>query len=110
MGYKITPRTIITVVIVLLGFQLHAQNKSQSKDLKTTVVYTINDKNVSIKEFGKFLGSLKEIKDTWFCAETNYGGITGYDAKDKLGKIYEYRAKSDQSGSTNSIKKKTTQY
>lgn len=100
-------KIILTVVIILLGFQLQAQNGKRPEKSKNTVEYTINDKIVSSKEFDKFLSSLTEVKGTWFCDETATGGNTGYDAKDKQGTMYEYRAESEQNSSRNSIKKKT---
>lgn len=68
--------------------------------------YTINDKKVTKEEFDDFLKSLKEIQHTWFCVETAKGGITGYDAQDKDGIVYEYRAVSESGNSKCSIKKK----
>ena len=70
-------------------------------------VYEINNKVVSKEKFEKFNKSLKEISGTWYCAETTTGGITGYDAKDKKGRIYELIYCSESGKSTNSIILKT---
>jgi hypothetical protein len=68
--------------------------------------YSINNKTVSEKEFNKFKDSLKEIKGTWFCAETNTGGTTGYDAKNNFGTIYEIRFTTDDKVNSNSIQER----
>jgi hypothetical protein len=68
--------------------------------------YKINDKVVSKEEFDKFLKSLKEVPHTWFCAETTNGGMTGYDATDQNGTVYEYRAVTDNGISRSTILKK----
>jgi len=68
--------------------------------------YLINDKTVTKEKFDTFLSGLKEIPETWFCAETTNGGITGYDAKDKKGIVYQVRYYYDSGKSKNSITSK----
>ena len=66
--------------------------------------YILNNREVSEQEFSKFLSTLKEVTGTWFCAETINGGITGYDAKNKYGAIYEYRVVSENKKSQFTIR------
>ncbi len=80
--------------------------KSETVGKESTFEYTINDKVVTEKEFSKFLSSLNQMDHTWFCAETNTGGETGYSAKDWKGVVYEYLSISDGGKSIHSIKKK----
>jgi hypothetical protein len=72
---------------------------------KPSSVFFIEDKPVSKNEFDKFLATLKENPNTWFCAETNKGGRTGYDASDIEGVVYEVRFISEE-GATGSIRRK----
>lgn len=63
---------------------------------KPSSVFLIEDKSVSKNEFDKFLATLKENPNTWFCAETTNGGRTGYDASDIEGVVYEIRFISEE--------------
>jgi hypothetical protein len=69
-------------------------------------IYTIDDKEVTKEIFDAFLAGLKEVPHTWFCAETDKGGITGYDGADEHGVVYEYRAISEPGNNKCSIRKK----
>jgi hypothetical protein len=75
-----------------------------SDTLKTE--YKIDDKLVSQQEFDTFKSVLKELSETWFCAETNKGGITGYDMVDTKGVVYQFRAESENGSSKISLGKK----
>jgi hypothetical protein len=97
-------RTIIPLVVVLLTSISTAA--TQQNTLKTRDTYLINEKTVSKKQFEKFLATLKEVPGTWFCAETNVGGTTGYDAADKHGVLYLYRSETNADGAVNSIRLK----
>ncbi len=105
-AYKTFYKLVLVMLFVITGTQSYAQGITKKKNSQPSVEYTINDKKVSRVEFDKFLKGLEEIKGTWFCDETTTGGNTGYDAKDKQGTVYEYRAESEQHSSKNSIKKK----
>jgi len=70
---------------------------------KINAPYSIDNKEVSKEEFERFLANLKEVHNTWFCAETSTGGTTGYDATDQHGIIYEFRSTSDSGKSANTI-------
>jgi len=72
----------------------------------TKVTYILNDKEVNKKIFDYVLSGLTEIQGTWFCAETSKGGITGYDANDKNGVVYEYRTNSEPFNNKCTITKK----
>jgi hypothetical protein len=68
--------------------------------------YLIDGKSVVKADFDKFLSSLKEKTGTWFCAEMNDGGETGYDAVDKSGAVYQVRLRSSSGKARNSISRK----
>jgi hypothetical protein len=97
---------IISTAFILLQatYILPAEKKPLGVDLGET--YTIDDVAVSADEFNRLLKSLKEVPHTWFCAETSTGGMTGYDARDKKGVVYEFRAKSDNGKGTTTLRKK----
>ncbi|HEY1406263.1 MAG TPA: hypothetical protein VF857_06625 [Spirochaetota bacterium] len=78
-------------------------DKTEEISLETPDEYQINGTSVSLDDFKKFLSTLKEIDQTWFCAETNHGGITGYDARDDKGKVYHCRFESISGKSRQSI-------
>src|ERR1035438_1215619 len=78
------------MVLAFIGFLVFGFNSFAQKKIKAE--YQIENKTVGQKEFETFLSSLKELEHTWFCAETSTGGRTGYDAQDKNGIVYEYRA------------------
>jgi hypothetical protein len=92
---------------------LHGQNlkveqtgAKHSKRGRAITIYTINDSAVTEKKFNEFLTGLKEIEGTWYCAETTTGGRTGYEAKDKNGMVYVYKAETDLNKNLNSISTK----
>jgi hypothetical protein len=66
---------IFLAMLVFITLALSAGPKRDTMDRKDK--YLINNKSVSRKEFETFLGTLNEVPDTWFCAETNKGGVTG---------------------------------
>ncbi len=68
--------------------------------------YSIDGKAVSADVFKKEFDGMKEVPGTWFCAETKQGGITGYDMKDSLGKVYSFRAVSEPGMNRNSLSRK----
>jgi hypothetical protein len=72
----------------------------------TDGIYLIDGKSVAKEEFNKFLSTLKEVPGTWFCAETNKGGRTGWDARDDKGVVYEYRCYSESNNSKQTIRQK----
>lgn len=74
----------------------------------TKVIYIVDDKVVNKKIFDFILSGLTEIQGTWFCDKTSKGGMTGYDAKDKNGVVYEYRANSESYNNKCTINKKPT--
>lgn len=69
-------------------------------------IYKINERLVSKEKLDEFGKSLKEIKGTWFCAETSKGGRTGYDAIDKNAIVYTIRFSSEENISSGSILEK----
>lgn len=100
--YKLT----LVALFVITCTQAFAQDETKKKESQSSVEYTIDGKKVSRTQFDKFLKGLEEIKGTWFCDETTEGGNTGYDAKDKQGTVYQYRAESEKHSSKNFIHKK----
>ena len=46
---------------------------------------SIDGRAVSLAEFEAFLETLTEVPHTWYCAETNTGGSTGYEGTDADG-------------------------
>ena len=70
-----------------------------------TARYSINDAPVAADEFNAFLKTLREVRGTWFCAETNKGGTTGYDAVDTRGAVYQYRVYSESGNNRCTIKR-----
>jgi hypothetical protein len=74
--------------------------------MRRSAAYFIEGKEVAQKEFDARLKSVKEIEQTWFCAETPDGGINGYDGKDANGVVYEFRNTVDQKASRSSLEKK----
>jgi len=57
-------------------------------------LYTIDSREVSAKEFDEFEKGLSG-KEGWYCKECSRGGITGWIARDNLGRKFE--VKYDQS-------------
>jgi len=92
-------RRIIVTIFLLIMFADNAA--SQPRRMKDK--YLIDNKSVSKKEFERFLAKLKQVPGTWFCAETNNGGVTGYDAKDDKGVLYSYKSESTQAGVLNTL-------
>lgn len=70
--------------------------------------YMIDGKSVPAAEFNRFQKALKEVPGTWFCAEMKDGGETGFDAKNRLGTVYQVRLRSENGKIRNSISMKTT--
>jgi hypothetical protein len=106
-------QTLFLIIFILLISCKGTANPNLLKDQKVKNMdnadkteYSIDDREASKGEFEKFLKTLKQIPHTWFCAETTKGGITGYDAEDKNGVKYEYRAYSETGNNKSSIKKK----
>lgn len=95
------------ILAVLIIFSLSDTLCSQEILKKIKEEYTIDNKVVTKEIFNNFLATLKELPHTWFCGETAGGGETGYDAIDKQGVVYEYRASLNSGISKNSIKKKS---
>jgi hypothetical protein len=58
------------------------------------VTCRIDGKVVSRAEFDRLFSTLKE-SGGWFCAETDTGGRTGWDAVDPRGVAYHYVATTD---------------
>lgn len=85
------------IVFVLFLFTLfspytfQAQTKPKAKTDTQKTSYSINGKAVNKIEFDKLYHSLIEVKGTWYCAETDEGGKTGFDGKTKNGTVYEYK-------------------
>jgi len=100
-------------LILIIFFQINCLSKSNnlnrgSMPMEKKDVYIINNNEVNKEEFDKFLKTLKEIENTWYCAELKDGGETGYDAADPNGIVYQVRFRSSMNGSRNSIIKKLT--
>lgn len=70
-----------------------------------TPIYRIQGKAVTKEAFEKFERKLGHWggKDHWSCAETSGGGITRYEARDWLGRLYEVRMIVDNDKNTNDI-------
>ena len=70
-----------------------------------TPIYRIDGKPVSKEAFDKFEHKLGHWggKEHWSCAETSGGGITRYEARDWLGRLYQVRSVVDHGTSTNDI-------
>jgi hypothetical protein len=96
-------RNIIPLVVVVILLTTITTAATQQNTMKAKDRYLINEKSVSKKEFDKFLTTLKEVPGTWFCAETNVGGTTGYDAADNHGVLYMYKSETNADGTVNSI-------
>lgn len=86
------------LVALFTSCSLHSKQSNM-----ITEEYLINTKTVSRQTFDNFLSNLQEIPSTWYCAETNDGGRTGYKLKDSTGNVYVYVSVSKASGSKNSI-------
>lgn len=92
---EIMRSTILINIFLLSCSATYGQKLDSSVNRKDDLKqFTINGKKVEEKYFNHFLSKLKEMKNTWFCAETNTGGITGSEVKDKKGNIYIYRFES----------------
>jgi len=83
----------------------HSPEATVCKD-STEVIYLIDNKIVSKVAFDSKIKNLEEITGTWYCAETTDGGITGYDAKDSKGDVFEVRYELVSGMSKNIIRKK----
>lgn len=110
MKIKIFIVIVLYLIIVFTEaageFKKTKNKKANNMEDSSKVEYRINDKIVTEEEFINFLNTLTEVQGTWFCAETKKGGMTGYDAKDKDGIIYEYRANSEPGNNKSTITKK----
>jgi hypothetical protein len=101
-----------TIILAFGAFKyppdINTSFKHKYQDYKDSLKseYFIDNKMVTKEKFNNFLSSLKENTGSWFCAETKNGGITGYDAKDIKGKIYEVRFYYESGNSKSTIKKK----
>ena len=60
------------------------------------IAHTIEGKTVSKAAFEAFERKLVQVEGTWSCAETSVGGVVQYEARDRAGRRYHYRA-DDQS-------------
>jgi hypothetical protein len=88
---------IAFIPIILFSYALCTHQLSQK-----TEEYEINGKSVEKIKFNLLFSKLKELAKTWYCAETNTGGRTGYDAVDEKGVLYQCVFISD-SGNSKSI-------
>jgi len=82
------------------------ENEVGNRKDSVTCQYLIVGKEVEPEKYKKFHAKLKAKSETWFCDETSNGGITGYDAVDKRGLLYEVRTESDSGVIKNSISRK----
>jgi hypothetical protein len=71
------------------------------------VSWEINGRSVTRAEFERFLGTLREVPGTWYCAETTTGGETGHHALDSAGNLYEYQAVTDDSGDRSTLRRRS---
>jgi hypothetical protein len=71
----------------------------------TTTTYEIDGARVTKAAFERFAKTLQEISGTWYCAETNDGGRTGYDAEDAAGARYAVCGITDAKGTRETIRK-----
>lgn len=78
-------KRLITIFIIVLSYSSFGQD-STSRSIK----YTYNGQVIKEKLFKDYLKQLKEVPGTWYCVEMSDGGATGYDCKDKDGKVYTY--------------------
>jgi hypothetical protein len=99
---------MLSIYLVLMSFAAKTTQLTLAVMVseKINAPYSIDNKEVSKEEFERFLANLKELYNTWFCAETSTGGTTGYDATDQHGVIYEFQATSDSGKNTNTLRKK----
>ena len=91
---------VILVLVMLAG----VSNAQETKPENNTI-YLIASKEVSKKKFDRTLKGLKEIKNTWYCAETNVGGSTGYNCEARNGQQYKYECISELESNVCSISK-----
>lgn len=99
-------KKIINILILFLFVCQVQYAQIRAQEIKVESKYTLDGRIITEAEFSQFKDSLKEVKGTWFCAETSTGGITGYDAKDINGILYEIRLISDNKMDENSIRRK----
>ena len=83
------PRLILYLRAILVIAILFVSSSVFSQD-STTTVYKFNGKVVKEELFKKQLAELEEIPGTWYCKKMVGGGATGYECKDKYGKIFAY--------------------
>jgi hypothetical protein len=104
---KLQLMPILTVFFILTSCLSDKKSSvPANKDINMQSEYKIDNKMVTKEAFDKFLKELIELPHTWFCAETTNGGITGYDAKDRNGIIWEYRAASESGANRTTLTKK----
>ncbi|TPN84742.1 hypothetical protein [Aquimarina algicola] len=81
---------IMAIFISLMLFSPLFTVSIKSIEQDTPTKYYINNVRVTKKKFDKKLVKMVDIKD-WFCVDTNIGGITGYNCRDKSGQEYIYK-------------------
>jgi hypothetical protein len=96
----------IPFCIFLFSCATLGNNKINKENKTDKIEYRINNKIVPEDSFKDLLNFLIQLPHTWFCAETAKGGITGYDAEDRLGVIFEYRAVSEPGNNKCSLTEK----
>jgi hypothetical protein len=70
--------------------------------------FFIEGRPVGQAEFDARRKALNPVENTWFCAETNVGGDTGYDGKDADGVVWEYRQTVAGESNASTLRKKRT--
>ena len=96
---KALPVLVLCLAVFMSGEALRG-------DVSIDGSYLIDGNSVTKDVFEKYLSTLKEVPGTWFCAETNKGGRTGWDARDDKGVVYEYRCYSESNNSKQTIRQK----
>ena len=99
----------ITLYVSTAFGQVKNTNPTPAKtpaNQKVKSEYFIEDKPVSAQKFNAFLGQLKEVPNTWSCAETTKGGIVTYEVQGKDNTIYYYECENGSGSSKKVIKKK----
>lgn len=103
---------IICGTLILAGLACGKKSDTgtgKPADIKTSqdgTSYRLDGKSASSGEFQETLSRLKQVSGTWFCAETKNGGITGYDMKDRDGRLYEFRSVSENGSNWSEIRRK----
>ena len=72
--------------------------------MKPRTTCTIDGKEVTRREFDRFLATLTQT-DGWYCDETTTGGETGWNLRDAAGVKYTFKAVQDGGLSTLDIER-----